>query len=158
MACQKSGQDVFLAVLVLTIIIFAFGSTFYGLFRYTFNLTDDQYINRDHLVLAGNILQVVSLGGAMYFLNSVENGPFKLGMIVAMFILLVIILYLSNYDVNDKQVDSVAAGWTGMILLVIDLYVKVTAVFMGFGVCSVDEMPKLLGGMMKTLMSGSKKR
>jgi len=158
MACQKSGQDVFLAVLVLTIIIFAFGSTFYGLFRYTFNLTDDQYMNRDHLVLAGNILQVVSLGGAMYFLNSVENGSLKLGMIVAMFILLVIILYLSNYDVNDKQVDSVVAGWIGMILLIIDLYVKVTAVFMGFGVCSVDEMPKLLGGMMKTLMSGSKKR
>jgi len=75
-----------------------------------------------------------------------------------MFILLVIILYLSNYDVNDKQVDSVSAGWAGMILLVIDLYVKVTAVFMGFGVCSVDEMPKLLGGMMKTLMGGSKKR
>jgi hypothetical protein len=158
MACQKSGQDVFVAVLVLTIIVFAFGSTFYGLFRYTFSLDDDQYINRDHLVLAGNILQVVSLGGAMYFLNSIENGPVKLGMIVAMFILLVIILYLSNYDVNDKQVDSVSAGWAGMILLVIDLYVKVTAVFMGFGVCSVDEMPKLLGGMMKTLIGGSKKR
>jgi len=158
MACQKSGQDVFLAILILTIIIFAFGSTFYGLFRYTFNLEDDKYINRDHLVLAGNILQVVSLGGAMYFLNSVDNSPLKLGMILAMFILLVIILYLSNYDVNDKQVDSTAAGWTGMILLVIDLYVKVTAVFMGFGVCSVDEMPKLLGGMMKTLMGASKKR
>jgi hypothetical protein len=158
MACQKSGQDVFVAVLVLTIIIFAFGSTFYGLFRYTLNLEDDTYINRDRLVLAGNILQVVSLSGAMYFLNSVENGPVKLGMIVAMFILLVIILYLSNYDVNDKQVDSTAAGWAGMILLVIDLYVKVTAVFMGFGVCSVDEMPKLLGGMMKTLMGASKKR
>ena len=158
MACQKSGQDVFLAILILTIIIFAFGSTFYGLFRYTFNLEDDKYINRDHLVLAGNILQVVSLGGAMYFLNSVDNSPLKLGIILAMFILLVIILYLSNYDVNDKQVDSTAAGWTGMILLVIDLYVKVTAVFMGFGVCSVDEMPKLLGGMMKTLMGASKKR
>ena len=158
MACQKSGQDVFVAVLVLTIIIFAFGSTFYGLFRYTLNLEDDTYINRDRLVLAGNILQVVSLSGAMYFLNSVENGPVKLGMIVAMFILLVIILYLSNYDVNDKQVDSAAAGWAGMILLIIDLYVKVTAVFMGFGVCSVDEMPKLLGGMMKTLMGASKKR
>ena len=158
MACQKSGQDVFLAVLVLTIIIFAFGSTFYGLFRYTFALDDDKYINRDHLLLAGNILQVASIGGSMYFLNSVENGPVKLGMIVAMFILLVIILYLSNYDVNDKQVDSVSAGWAGMILLIIDLYIKVTAVFMGFGVCSVDEMPKLLGGMMKTLMGGSKKR
>lgn len=158
MACQKSGQDVFLAVTILTIIIFAFGSTFYGLFRYTFNLEDDKYINRDHLVLAGNILQVVSLGGAMYFLNSVENGPVKLGLIVSMFILLVLILYLSNYDVNDKKVDSTAAGWVGMILLVIDLYIKVTVVFMGFGVCSVDEMPKLLGGMMKTLMGGSKKR
>ena len=158
MACQKSGQDVFVAVLILTIIIFAFGSTFYGLFRYTLNLEDDKYINRDHLLLAGNILQVVSLGGAMYFLNSVENGPVKLGMIVTMFILLVIILYLSNYDVNDKQVDSTAAGWVGMILLIIDLYIKVTAVFMGFGVCSVDEMPKLLGGMMKTLMGASKKR
>ena len=158
MACQKSGQDVFVAVLILTIIIFAFGSTFYGLFRYTLNLEDDKYINRDHLLLGGNILQVVSLGGAMYFLNSVEIGPVKLGMIVTMFILLIIILYLSNYDVNDKQVDSTAAGWAGMILLIIDLYVKVTAVFMGFGVCSVDEMPKLLGGMMKTLMGASKKR
>jgi len=144
MACQKSGQDVFVAVLILTII--------------TLNLEDDKYINRDQLVLAGNILQVVSLGGAMYFLNSVDNSPLKLGMIVTMFILLVIILYLSNYDVNDKQVDSTAAGWAGMILLIIDLYVKVTAVFMGFGVCSVDEMPKLLGGMMKTLMGASKKR
>jgi hypothetical protein len=158
MACQKSGQDVFLAVTILTFIVFAFGSTFYGLFRYTFNLEDDKYINRDHLVLAGNILQVVSLGGAMYFLNSVDNSPIKLGMVVAMFILLVIILYLSNYDVNDKQINSTAAGWAGMVLLVIDLYIKVTAVFMGFGVCSIDEMPKVLGQMTKTLMGGSKKR
>lgn len=158
MACQKSGQDVFLAVTILTFIVFAFGSTFYGLFRYTFGLEDDKYINRDHLVLAGNILQVVSLGGAMYFLNSVDNSPIKLGMVVAMFILLVIILYLSNYDVNDKQINSTAAGWAGMVLLVIDLYIKVTAVFMGFGVCSIDEMPKVLGQMTKTLMGGSKKR
>lgn len=64
---SKIWPRCFVAVLVLTIIIFAFGSTFYGLFRYTLNLEDDKYINRDHLLLAGNILQVVSLGGAMYF-------------------------------------------------------------------------------------------
>ena len=158
MVCQKSSQDVFLAILVLTICIFAFGSTLYGLFRFAFDLKDDQYVSRDHLILGGNLLQVLALAGGIFFLKDVSDGPVKLGIIMSMFVLMVIILYLTNYNANESQSVNQPAVWAGMILCVIDLYIKVVAIFMGFGVCSVDEVPKVLGGMSKTLMGGFKRR
>jgi hypothetical protein len=44
-----------------------------------------------------------------------------------------------------------------MIMLVIDLYIKVTAIFMGFGVCSLDQVPGSLATMGRTL-GGYKRR
>jgi hypothetical protein len=44
-----------------------------------------------------------------------------------------------------------------MILLVIDLYIKVTAIFMGFGVCTIDQVPASLTTMGRTL-GGYKRR
>jgi hypothetical protein len=155
MMCEKKPQDVGLALFIMTVIFFAFGSTFYGLFRYTFDLADDPNtaVTRDHLILGGNILQVASLAGVLYFTQFISSGPIKMAIIGSVFLLMIIILYLTNYDSKDK-----ASSWAGMILLVIDLYVKVTAVFMGFGVCSLDQVPTSLAAMTKTLTGGHKRR
>ena len=136
MICKKSFQDVLFAVFVLTLILFSFGTTFLGIFRYIFDLKDDQYLNRDHLILAGNILQIAAIGGVMIILSGIESGPVQLGLTLAMFLLLILILYLSNFDPGDKS-----SAWAALVFLVIDIYVKITAVFMGFGVCSIDEVP-----------------
>lgn len=136
MVCRKSLKDVGFAVFVLTLIIFSFGSTFYGLFRYISDLEDDTYLSRDHLILAGNVLQVAAIGGVMIILSGIEPGPFQLGLTLGMFLLLILVLYLSNFDPGDKS-----SAWAALVFLVIDIYVKITAVFMGFGVCSIDEVP-----------------
>lgn len=159
MLCEKSIQDVGVAIFVLTIMMFSFGCTFYGLYRYTFKLNDDAdtpWFTRDRLILGGNMLQVFSLAGTMYFLQNVQNGPVKVGIIMSAFFLLITTLYLTNFDSGANFIES--AGWTGMILLVIDLYIKVTAVFLGFGVCSMEEIPKVLSSATKTIFGGHKRR
>ena len=72
----------------------------------------------------------------MIILSGIESGPVQLGLTLAMFLLLILILYLSNFDPGDKS-----SAWAALVFLVIDIYVKITAVFMGFGVCSIDEVP-----------------
>jgi hypothetical protein len=161
MLCEKSLVDVSIAVFALTIMIFSFGCTFYGLYRYTFNMVKDEeqyspWFVTDHLILAGNILQVASLAGTLYFVQAVRDPLIKMIITSSTFLLLIIILYLTNYDSGDKFIE--ASGWTGMVLLVIDLYIKVTAVFLGFGVCSLPEASTLLNSATKTLLGGSRKR
>lgn len=161
MLCEKSIEDVGVAVFVLTVMMFSFGCTFYGLYRYTFNMVKDEksyspWFSTDSLILAGNILQVFSLAGTLYFLQNVSSGPIKIGIIMTTFLLMIISLYLTNFDSGGNF--SVAAGWSGMVLIVLDLYVKVTAVFLGFGVCSMQEVPKLLSNVGKTLFGGHKRR
>ena len=156
MMCEKKPLDVGIAVFILTIIVFAFGSTFYGLYRYTFDMVKDEqqyspWFITNHLILAGNILQVASLLGVLYFTQFITNPLAKMFVVASVFLLMIIVLYLTNYDLNDK-----ASSWAGMILLVIDLYIKVTAIFMGFGVCSLDQVPGSLATMGRTL--GGKRR
>ena len=151
--CKKSLEDVGLALFVLTLVLVSFGSTFFGVFRYLFDLDDDKYLNRDHLILAGNMLQVASLGGAIYFLSKVEPGPVQLGLILSMFVLLILILYLTNFDAGNKTSE-----WSAIVFLVIDVYVKVASVLLGFGVCSIDDIPKTLSQMTNTLLKGGSKR
>lgn len=153
MLCKKSFEDVGLALFVLTVSLFSFGSTFFGVFRYLFDLGDDQYLNRDHLILAGNMLQVASLGGAIYFLSKAEPGPIQIGLILGMFILLILILYLTNFDAGNKSSE-----WAAIVFLVIDVYVKFTSVLIGFGVCSMNDIPKTLSQMTNTLIKGGTKK
>ena len=141
MVCRKSLNDVGVAVFVLTIIMFSFGTTFYGLFRYIYDLEDDAYLSRDHLILAGNVLQVAAIGGTMVILSNVPPGPLQLGITLTMFLLLILVLYLTNFDPSNK-----GSAWSAFV------YVKITAVFMGFGVCSVDEVPGAITQMGGTLL------
>jgi hypothetical protein len=157
MMCEKKPLDVGIALFVTTIVVFAFGSTFYGLYRYTFDMVKDEaqytpWFNTNHLILAGNILQVASLAGVLYFIQFITNGTAQLVIIASVFLTMIIVLYLTNYDLTDK-----ASSWAGMILLVIDLYVKVTAIFMGFGVCTISDVPRSLTTMGRTL-GGNKRR
>jgi len=156
MMCEKKPFDVGIAVFIMTIVVFAFGSTFYGLYRYTFDMVADEqkytpWFVTNHLILAGNILQVASLLGVLYFTQFITNSLAKMIIVASVFLLMIIVLYLTNYDLNDK-----ASSWAGMIMLVIDLYIKVTAIFMGFGVCSLDQVPGSLATMGRTL--GGKRR
>ena len=155
MMCEKKPLDVGIALFVTTIVVFAFGSTFYGLYRYAFDLEDDPntpWLTRDHLILGGNILQVASLAGVLYFTQFITNSTAQLAIIASVFLIMIIVLYLTNYDSKDK-----ASSWSGMVLLVIDLYIKVTAIFMGFGVCTIDQVPASLTTMGRTL-GGYKRR
>lgn len=157
MMCEKKPLDVGIALVVTTIVVFAFGSTFYGLYRYAFDMVKDEssyspWFVTNHLILAGNILQVASLAGVLYFTQFITNSTAQLLIIAAVFLIMIIVLYLTNYDLNDK-----ASSWAGMVLLVIDLYIKVTAIFMGFGVCTVDQIPGSLASMGRTL-GGYKRR
>ncbi|NDB85122.1 MAG: hypothetical protein EB127_20840 [Alphaproteobacteria bacterium] len=147
MVCRKSLNDVGVAVFVLTIIMFSFGTTFYGLFRYIYDLEDDAYLSRDHLILAGNVLQVAAIGGTMVILSNLPPGPLQLGITLTMFLLLILVLYLTNFDPSNK-----GSAWSALVFLIIDVYVKITAVFMGFGVCSVDEVPGAITQMGGTLL------
>ena len=156
--CEKKPLDVGIAVFVLTIVVFAFGSTFYGLYRYTFDMVKDEqqytpWFVTNHLILGGNILQVASLLGVLYFTQFITNPLAKMIIVASIFLLMIIVLYLTNYDLNDK-----ASSWAGMILLVLDLYIKITAVFMGFGVCTIEAVPGSLSTMGRTLLGGQKRR
>jgi len=158
MMCEKKPLDVSIAVFVLTVIVFSFGTTYYGLYRYAFGMVKDEkayspWFDTNHLILAGNILQVAALAGVLYFTQFITSALAKLVIITSVFLLMIIILYLTNYDSSDTVSD-----WVGMVLLVIDLYVKVTAVFMGFGVCTIEQVPSSLVTMGKTLTGGHKRR
>lgn len=153
MICKKSFQDVLFAVFVLTLILFSFGTTFLGIFRYIFDLKDDQYLNRDHLILAGNMLQVASLGGTIYILSKSESGPLQLGLILAMFFLLILVLYLTNFDAGNENSE-----WAALVFLVVDVYVKVTSLLIGFGVCSMDDISSTVSQMASTLVKGGKRK
>lgn len=153
MVCTKSIRDVGMAVFVMTLVIISSGCTLLGLIRYIYDLKDDQYISRDHLILAGNVIQVAAIGGVLVMLSSAQPGLMQLGLTMGMFFLLIMILYLTNYDPSVE-----GSAWTALVLLIIDMYVKVTAIFIGFGVCSVDQVPATLSTMTNTLLGGRRRR
>ena len=115
MVCTKSIRDVGMAVFVMTLVIISSGCTLIGLIRYIYDLKDDQYISRDHLILAGNVIQVAAIGGVLVMLSSAQPGLMQLGLTMGMFFLLIMILYLTNYDPSVK-----GSAWTALVLLIID--------------------------------------
>ena len=154
MVCRKSLKDVGIAVFVLTIIVFAFGTTFLGVFRYLMDIDDDKYVSRDHLILGGNILQVAAIGGTiMIVLSNAAPGMLEFILMLAMFLILILIIYLTNFDP-----ENTGSQWTSLILLVIDLYIKITAILISFGVCNVEDVPSTVSQMAATLMGGKRRR
>jgi hypothetical protein len=154
MVCRKSLKDVGIAIFVLTIVFFSFGTTFLGVFRYLMDIDDDKYINRDHLILGGNILQVAAIGGTiMIVLSNAAPGILEFTLMLAMFLILILVIYLTNFDPTNT-----GSQWTALILLVIDLYIKVTAILISFGVCSVEDVPATVSQMAATLMGGKRRR
>ena len=151
MVCKKQAKDIATAVVVLTLIILSAGCTVMGLFRYIFDLQDDSYVSRNHLILAGNLLQIAALGGTLFILSNSGSGPLQLGFTLSMFFLLILILYLTNFDPSNK-----ASDWAAVIFSVFDVYIKVTAVLIGFGVCSDDLTPSLT--KISNMITGGKKR
>jgi uncharacterized membrane-anchored protein len=151
MVCRKQAKDIATTLVVLTLIILSAGFTMMGLFRYIFDLQDDSYVSRNHLILTGNLLQIAALGGSLFILSNSGSGPLQLGLTMAMFFLLILILYLTNFDPSNK-----ASDWTAVVFSVLDVYVKITAVLIGFGVCSDDLTPPLT--KISNMITGGKKR
>lgn len=146
MVCRKSYNEVLGAIFVMTLIVFSSGSTLTGTLRKIWDLQDTQYLNADNLILAGNILQILSLGGVLVFLSNAGNPPVQLGLVMAMLVLIVLVLYLTNIDSSNKE-----AQWSAVVLTVINIYVMATSLFLGYGVCAVEELPAALGNMVKVL-------
>ena len=146
MVCRKSYNEVIGAIFVMTLIVFSSGSTLAGSLRKIWNLADTSYLNADNLILAGNILQIVSFGGVTVILAGADNPRVQIGLIMAMLFLIVIVLYLTNMDSENKDAQWSAVGFT-----VINIYVMATSLFIGYGVCAVEELPATLGSMVKVL-------
>lgn len=149
MVCRKSYYEVVGALIVITLIFISSGSTLLGIFRYIYNVEDTSSISRDHLILAGNILQVAAIGGVISILATAQPGVTHLLFIMAMFVLLILILYLTNFDPKDP-----GAQWSAATFVVIDFYTKLSALFIGYGVCSVQELPSTLTSMVRTIAGG----
>jgi amino acid transporter len=147
MVCRKSYGDAGVALLAIVMTVVSMGLTGTGIVRYIFKIEDDKAINRDHLILSGTLLSIVSLLFTLFVLFSGDIGPAGPILLAAMLFLLVLIIYLSNYDPTDP-----GSQWTVLVAVILDAIVKVTAILLGYGVCSVDEIPKVLMGMGRTVM------
>ena len=147
MLVPKSPYEVGFALLIVIINSFAVGMTFWGTFRRWLNETDETWVTSDHLVLGGNILQAFAVFGTFYFLAKSNSGMLTGGLGIAMVILLVIVIYLTQGftvpGANDVAQVSI------LVILGIDLLVKTFALLLGFGVCTVNEVNQvasMIGG------------
>lgn len=150
--CRKSYSDVLTALFVITLIMISNGLTLFGMFRYLLKLDDDEYLNRNHLILAGNLLSICALVGSLYVLMSNQDdlsSGIKVGMFATMLFTMVMNLYLSNYDPSDYGSEVFV-----ITLNIFDMYVKVTSVLLGYGVCSVNDVPSALSGMVNKVLGG----
>lgn len=151
MICRKSWIDSAVALFVLTGILISSGSTFLGVFRYVFDLRDDQYLHRDVLIMTGNVLSLVFALGALYVLfnNSADMGMVKPVIAAIIFFNVIAILYLTFYDTSDTT-----QMWIGLVFVILDIYVKVTAVLLGYGVCTIADVPSALTNIVTKTLGG----
>ena len=149
MICRKSSQMVATTLLIMTVIIFASGCLFIGVLRHVFDVEDDSSISRDHLILGGNILQVVAIGGVIYMLStaSTVTDVTNVGIVLSMFFIFIMIAYLTNFDPNDKS-----SQWIAIVFIGVDVYLKFTAILLAYGVCSttdiISDAPKAISQLM----------
>jgi len=150
MACRKTPEMIAFVIFVITCVMFASGSIMLGVIRHIFNIADDTNISRDHLILAGNALQVLSLGGIIYILSVAgQTDVVSVGLVLTTLFLFVIIAYLTNYDPSDST-----SQWVALICLIIDVYIKLTAILVGFGAASIDEVTAIAPRAISQLMGG----
>jgi len=151
--CRKTVFEISVAILGLTIVVLSALFLNIGLVRYYFNLEDDSFNKRNHYILAGNILSVFGLASALYvLLDSGDQGMPGVIMMMLMLFNLVIVLYLSNYDPSDKPSAVIT-----MVLSVLDLYLKVTAILVGFGTCNTGDVLSGLSGIPKAFVGGRRR-
>ena len=147
---KKSPGDTFVALVIVVFNLFAVGFTFWGVFRRFVGETDETWVTSDHLVLTGNIFQSVALFGTLYFLTKSDAGLLTGGLGVAMIILLVLVLYMSQGFTTPNQDNGVHI--TVLLLLVSDFLVKTYSLLLGFGVCSVTDITQMastIGGALR---------
>ena len=149
MIVRKSPYEVGIALLIVIVNSFAVGMTFWGTFRRWLNETDETWVTSDHLVLGGNILQALALFGTLYFLAKSDAGLLTAGLGIAMIVLLVIVLYMSQYYTVPGQ--NSAAQISILIFLSIDLLVKTYSLLLGFGVFTVNDVTQMVGVFAKKL-------
>jgi hypothetical protein len=145
-------NQVVLAAGIIIVIFLSATLTSYGLIRYIYQVEDDNYVNRDSLILAGNIFQSIALMGSIGFLMANDPSPGASLLVFPIFISLILILYLTNMDKPSQ-----AGEWSALILLMVDACLKLTAVLVGYGVCSVDQVPQALSNMASTIIGGRRR-
>lgn len=154
MIVRKSPYEVAFALLIVIVNSFAVGMTFWGTFRRWLNITDETWVTSNHLVLGGNILQAFALFGTLYFLSKSDAGLLSAGLGVAMVILLVLVVYLTQGFTVAGQND--AAQVSILIILSIDLLVKTYSLLLGFGVCNINDVTQLgsmVGGTLRKFVN-----
>lgn len=150
MLVRKSPYEVGIALLIVILNSFAVGMTFWGTFRRWTNITDETWVTSDHLVLGGNILQSLAFFGTLYFLTKSDAGFLTAGLGSAMVILLVLVIYLTQGFTAPGE--NAGAQLSIMIILTIDLLVKTYSLLLGFGVCTVNDVTQMVGGMRRRLL------
>ena len=150
MVCRKTSTETMVAAVVIVLIFVSMALTVGGLARYIYNVQDTPDINRDSLILAGNVFQALTLFGSLGILYTGKDiGPTSAMLGLPILISLVIILYITN-----MANPTIAGEWTAIIFIVFDAMLKLVAVLVGYGVCSVNEVPQVLTTMANTVLGG----
>lgn len=153
MVCRKTQNEIAVAAFVIILIVLSFGLTTSGLVRYIYNVEDTPMIKRDDLILAGNVFQALTLFGTFGVLYTAKDAGATNSLLgLPILINLVIILYVTN-----MANPTIAGEWTAIVFLLIDAVLKLVAVLIGFGVCSVNEVPQALSTMANTIIGGRKR-
>jgi hypothetical protein len=151
MVCRKSYGDASIALLAIVVTVVSLALTGVGTIRRIYDLKDDNNINSSQLILSGTLISILSMFITLFILFSGDpgiSGPIILALLL---LFLVIILYLTNYDPTDP-----GSQWTVLITTIIDAILKVGAVLLGYGVCTVQEVPGALLGMGRVVMGGKR--
>jgi hypothetical protein len=150
MVCRKTSLETTVAAIVIVLIFLSLALSVGGLARYIYNVEDTADIKKDSLVLAGNVFQALTLFGSLGILYSGKDIS-RTSAILGLPILvnLVIILYVTN-----MMNPTIAGEWTAIVFITIDAMLKLAAVLIGYGVCSVDEVPQVLTTMANTVLGG----
>jgi hypothetical protein len=153
MVCRKTQVEIAVAAGVIILICLSLTLTMVGLLRYIYNVEDTPLVKKDDLILAGNVFQAVTLFGTLGILYTAkEIGEIHMLLGFPILVNLIIILYVTN-----MANPTIAGEWTAIVFLVIDALLKLVAVLVGYGVCSVNEVPQALSSMATTLLGGRRR-
>ena len=151
--CRKTLFEIITVLVALTLVVATTLLTCIGLGRYFWNLEDDKFNNRNHYILAGNLISVAALAITLYvLLDSGDQGVTGVVLMMSMLFNLVIVLYLSNYDPSDK-----VSSMTAIVMCLLDTYVKVYAILLGYGTCNTGDFTSGIYGVGKAMVGGRRR-